>query len=190
MDSVTEKWHLNCPLSCVAEIPPWDQGTYSSAARGVGHWDQTADLFSRNFPHIKELLHPKVCPFLGGKLPTGTILHVYFLDLLYLFHSHALSLSLSLSLNTHTHTSHTLTHKDNTQTFTDRQHRNTIYMNPHNIVQYIQTNTACTHASAWFNTCTFLYIALLHYYDCLLYLPSHTHTHSTMTIARTGTTQY
>ena len=38
MDSVIENWHLNCPLWCVAQIPPQDQGTYFSAARGTGHW--------------------------------------------------------------------------------------------------------------------------------------------------------
>lgn len=37
MDSVTQNWHLNRPLWCVARIPPQDQGTYFSAARGTGH---------------------------------------------------------------------------------------------------------------------------------------------------------
>ena len=42
MDSVTENWHFNCPLWCVAQIPPQDPGTYFLAARGT--WPLKSDI--------------------------------------------------------------------------------------------------------------------------------------------------
>ena len=42
MDSVAENWHFNCPLWCVAQIPPQDPGTYFLAARGT--WPLKPDI--------------------------------------------------------------------------------------------------------------------------------------------------
>lgn len=100
MDSVTENWHLNCPLRCVAQIPPQDQGTYFSAARvlAIEAWYLT--FFPENFFIKQNCFIPKHTLFLGITCPTGTIFHDYFLDLISLS---ALYPSPALSLNTHTH---------------------------------------------------------------------------------------
>ena len=101
MDSVIENWHLNCPLWCVAQIPPQDQGTYFSAARGTGHWSLIFDLLSRKFLYKTELLHPKTYLIFGDNMP-------YWYNIPWLFpwsYISLCSLSFSCSLFKHTHTS-------------------------------------------------------------------------------------